>query len=633
METFPVYPYAFIQVPAIARQFGIEIICKDLLGIPEEKWGEIIEQLISHHDPSMFLVTLRNTDTLTATDYERAESEMENNQPYFPIERTKELVTTIRKISDLKIVVGGFGFSVLPEEMMQYLWPDYGVFGGSDAFFEHLADIEAGKFDEVANLLYFRDEKLISNPRMFFPPFSEGEYTPEIIDEMLTFYTSFPNPGFQGAPIEINRGCNHTCVFCSEPLVKGNQVGYREISAIMDDIELLVEHGINKFYMITSELNPDGNEFILRLADNIAMFNSNLDKDHKITWFGANYLLKFSVAEYNRLYKSGFTGGWFDITALDDENAREMRTPYRIRSVLKHLKDYALVKRELKNRAEEGDGQDELISWTMFLGNPSTTIETIRNTLKTAHQEGISQMFESCGLFTHIRVFDYEEPDQNTLAVTYSVNNDLKRKNYQQILPSFAFPPALLQDFSENEIAEMFKYLGETYLSTKYVTTREWDNFVNQKTTPTIVSQWLKEIESIKGEQILENSGIASLSSNGRDIPVKEQSPEGGWHLDADQSRKVIGFLISFCIENFPDYFDSLGLPNTAEDLSLCTPYDLAKSIYSRWSWEEELFDEINSQSQSYSPEWKQDLLRFCARAIIHKFNVVVKSKYKEFFV
>ena len=31
-EDFPVYPYAFIQVSAIARQAGIEVICKDLLG-------------------------------------------------------------------------------------------------------------------------------------------------------------------------------------------------------------------------------------------------------------------------------------------------------------------------------------------------------------------------------------------------------------------------------------------------------------------------------------------------------------------------------------------------------------------------------------------------------------------------
>ena len=43
METYPVYPYAFIQVPAIARRVGIEVVCKDLLGVPQAtvvNWGQ-----------------------------------------------------------------------------------------------------------------------------------------------------------------------------------------------------------------------------------------------------------------------------------------------------------------------------------------------------------------------------------------------------------------------------------------------------------------------------------------------------------------------------------------------------------------------------------------------------------------
>jgi hypothetical protein len=83
----------------------------------------------------------------------------------------------------------------------------------------------------------------------------------------------------------------------------------------------------------------------------------------------------------------------------------------------------------------------------MFLGNPATTIETIRNTLRTANREGLANLFDSCGLNTHIRVFDYEEPTGATLDATYSAGFDLQRTSYQQLLPSFAYPPALLRDF------------------------------------------------------------------------------------------------------------------------------------------------------------------------------------------
>jgi hypothetical protein len=74
MDAFPVYPYAFIQVPAVARQAGVKVICKDLLGIPRERWEQTLQALIERHNPTMILLTLRNTDSLTSQDYERGGS-------------------------------------------------------------------------------------------------------------------------------------------------------------------------------------------------------------------------------------------------------------------------------------------------------------------------------------------------------------------------------------------------------------------------------------------------------------------------------------------------------------------------------------------------------------------------------
>jgi hypothetical protein len=148
MDTFPVYPYAFIQVPAVARRFGIDVICQDMLGLPQKDWPEFIRQLIFYYQPDMILITLRNTDSLTATDYDRPASGDEETITYFPIEQTKNLISTIRSTSSIKIVLGGFGFSILPEELMHYLRPDFGVFGGPEGFFENYAEIQAGNFDQ-----------------------------------------------------------------------------------------------------------------------------------------------------------------------------------------------------------------------------------------------------------------------------------------------------------------------------------------------------------------------------------------------------------------------------------------------------------------------------------------------------
>jgi hypothetical protein len=628
-KDFPVYPYAFIQVPAIARQAGIEVVCKDLLGIPHDTWTQVIRKMIERHSPSMILITLRNTDSLNAPDYEANGSKDGESSAYFPIERTKELIAAIREISDLKIAVGGFGFSLLSDELMCYLRPDFGVFEGPNDFFARFEEIRNGNPPQAANLLYFQGDQLISNPRTLYPPLAGAEYTSQAIEAMMEFYTVFPSPGFQGAAVEVMRGCNHSCVFCAEPHGKGAKVRYRDLSAVMKDVEILARHGITRLYIVSSELNPEGNDFILEFADRIHAFNASRAEEEKITWFGANYLLKFETDEFERLYRSGFTGGWFDITALDDENARAMRTPYRNARLLPHLKIYAdqqkkqnkLLREQKALRKTEvraGDGrEDESIRWSMFLGNPATTIATICNTIRIANQEGLTEIFDRCAIEEITRVFDYEVPDEATLAVTYSVAPELKRFGYQQILPSFAHPPALLQEFSAKEISEMFSHIAATYLSKRYQQTRDWHGFIKQQATAASLSSWMMELG-----QAAENSADFH--------ELFTERTDGSVNLNDNQTAKdVVNLLVSAGVGEFPGFFESLGLPSTMDTLNQTTSYELAKALYGKW----ELAEELEAQTQAVSPEWKRDLLQFCFQAILYRFNILINPKYRKLFV
>jgi len=625
MDNFPVYPYAFIQVPAVARQNGIVVVCKDLLGIPHDQWEQTIKTLIEQDGPEMILITLRNTDSLSSSDYELDASKEGNKNAYFPIERTKELINVIRTVSDLKIVLGGFGFSLLPNELMQYLCPDFGVLGAADDFFTHFNDIKNGRYDNVPSLLYFQDGKLISNPRVFYSPLSDSEYTSQAIEEMMEFYASFPEPGFQGAPVEIMRGCNHSCVFCAEPISVGRKVRYRDISAVMKDIEILVNHNITKIYIISSELNPEGNEFILQLSDRIRSFSEQHAEGRKVTWYGANYLLNFTPDEYKRLYSSGFTGGWFDITALDDENARAMQTPYRNKRLLERIKTYAECKKsqldrtqgKKKNQVES----DELITWTMFLGNPAITIETIRNTLRIANQEGLSDHFDYCGIIGATRVFDYENLSKAALESTYSVTGNLERTTYQQLLPSFTYPPALLNEFSEKEIEEMFNHIKETYLSKKYRRTRNWASFVNERATVETISRWISELKIDKVET---NTGAAMI-----DELFTKQQMFASKGLKENQAEMIVSFLVSIAMQNYPNSFEIIGLPSKRTDLERMTPYELTSKIFKKW----ELAEDLLEQTQSITPEWKRDLLRFCIQAILYRFNILIIPKYRQLFI
>ena len=187
MESYPVYPYAFIQVPAVARLYDVEIICQDLLGVHLVDWEKLLHKLLSDHDPAMILITLRNTDSMVAADYDPESLNKSQRKAYFPIERTRKLIAAIREITDKKIAVGGFAFSLLADDLIRYLQPDFGVFGGPDGFFEHFDEIQTGAHSHVPNLLYFQDGDLVSNDRCFYPPYRGTEYTSSKVKERMSF--------------------------------------------------------------------------------------------------------------------------------------------------------------------------------------------------------------------------------------------------------------------------------------------------------------------------------------------------------------------------------------------------------------------------------------------------------------
>jgi hypothetical protein len=59
----------------------------------------------------------------------------------------------------------------------------------------------------------------------------------------------------------------------------------------------------------------------------------------------------------------------------------------------------------------------------------------------------------------------------------------------------------------------------------------------------------------------------------------------------------------------------------------------LAVAIFNRWRTEEELVDEMTTQSNLVMNESTRDFIRFCIRAILYTFNVQIKPKYRDLFI
>src|SRR5690606_25247573 len=55
--------------------------------------------------------------------------------------------------------------------------------------------------------------------------------------------------------IETKRGCNRRCIYCVEPMIKGQSVRLRPVPKVVDEMETLVARGINVFHINDSEFN------------------------------------------------------------------------------------------------------------------------------------------------------------------------------------------------------------------------------------------------------------------------------------------------------------------------------------------------------------------------------------------
>jgi len=218
-------------------------------------------------------------------------------------------------------------------------------------------------------------------------------------------------------------------------------------------------------------------------------------------------------------------------------------------------------------------------------------------------------------------VFDYENLSKAALESTYSVTGNLERTAYQQLLPSFTYPPALLNEFSEKEIEEMFNHIKETYLSKKYRRTRNWASFVNERATVETISRWISELKIDKVET---NTGAAMI-----DELFTKQQMFASKGLKENQAEMIVSFLVSIAMQNYPNSFEIIGLPSKRTDLERMTPYELTSAIFSKW----ELAEDLLEQTQSITPEWKRDLLRFCIQAILYRFNILIIPKYRQLFI
>ena len=234
----PIGPIGIDYVAEATAAAGHRVDVLDLCWADD--WRGAIDDFLGRNSFDLIGLTLRNTDDC-----------MFSSRASF-LGEFAAIAAAIRQLTDAPMVVGGVGFSVMPEQILESCGCELGISGEGEFAFAALADRlrEKEEWHRVPNLVWRADGQWRRNPpapggrQLELPPMSR-----RWVDNRRYF-----DEGGQ-AGIETKRGCPYRCIYCAEPQAKGKVVRWRSPRAVADELEQLLEQGIDHVHTCDSEFN------------------------------------------------------------------------------------------------------------------------------------------------------------------------------------------------------------------------------------------------------------------------------------------------------------------------------------------------------------------------------------------
>jgi len=230
----PIYPLGLSMVASALESAGFQVSQFDFL-----QNAQSVHQLLDElaiYDPDLVGISIRNIDNVNLLNEKRY------------LDTVKMLVSRIKELGDRPIVLGGAGFSILPEAILEETGADFGIVGEGEELMVQLAtDLDQGRKPKQRCL---RSSGLLDGSQI-----PSASYDPRL----MAFYLKSGNL----ASVQTKRGCTHKCVYCSYPSLEGSDIRTRNASKVVDDIQNLVgEKKAEYIFFVDSVFNDDAGAYL-----------------------------------------------------------------------------------------------------------------------------------------------------------------------------------------------------------------------------------------------------------------------------------------------------------------------------------------------------------------------------------
>jgi len=185
--------------------------------------GEPLAREVASFAPDYVGVGIRNIDDMRG-----------DRSSFFIDGVADDFVAPLRAATRAPLILGGSGFSVLPDVLLARLGADYGVVGeGEETFPALLAALDAGEDpSSIPGVAARRPDGSVAFSRR--PFFDIARLAPPRIFDRLDYA---PYRGRGNYPVQTKRGCAQGCLYCTYPEIEGTALRLRSPASVADEIE------------------------------------------------------------------------------------------------------------------------------------------------------------------------------------------------------------------------------------------------------------------------------------------------------------------------------------------------------------------------------------------------------------
>ena len=399
IDPYPVYPLGMAVVAASLVNAGHRVWQYDYLVAGCSDHG--LKKALNEFAPDFVGISLRNIDNVDSFSSEKE----------WYLAKIKMLVEIIRRETAAPIIVGGPAFSILPEEIINYIDADYGVVGeGERTLCDLIVALEAGS---VAPRIIKNDHDLLMGSEMASPCWDK---------DLVDFYIE--RSGMVN--LQTKRGCPHNCNYCTYPTLEGRRLRTKEPEKVVEEIKQAHEmFGIDTIFFTDSIFNDKSDHYLI-LAEAL------LKQELALRWYGFFRPQGIRAKDLNLLKRSGLSAMEVGTDAACDATLAGLNKQFTFADVIEFNR--ACVKEEIP------------IAHFIMFGGPDETMATVKEGLKNIQRLERGVVFAFGGIRIH----------PATLIHARAMQEGVLNQKDALLKPVYYFSPNIDQAIMNEHIASAF---------------------------------------------------------------------------------------------------------------------------------------------------------------------------------